>query len=204
MDVSSLLPPAAVSASPAPVRDRGGSCQTYVFLALAVIVSGVGGALPATAGGGSFTLGAADETTGALVPARLQVLRGDGREQLVRRAGPSGVGVVLNQEQELSLPEGAYQFRLTRGPEYRLLTGEFSMERSSLDRTDVALPRMVEMRREDWWSGDVAAVAPARYAGLLMASEDLHFLGRLAGADDTPVRLNLRDPLLKEADDPQA
>jgi hypothetical protein len=37
-----------------------------------------------------------------------------------------------------------------------------------------------------------------------MASEDLHFLGRLAGADDTPVRLNLRDPLLKEADDPQA
>lgn len=142
------------------------------------------------AAGGSFTISTIDEESGEPIPTRMVVLRPDGSEQVVRRAVPSGVGVVLDKTQELSLPEGAYQFQMIRGPEYRIISGQFSMERTSLDSTQVALPRMVDMRREDWWSGDVAVMAPERYVELLMASEDLHFAGRLPGAADVQIRLN--------------
>ena len=58
-----------------------------------------------------------------------------------------------------SLPDAAYQFRMIRGPEYRIISGTFSLERTSLDQHAVQLPRMVDMLEKGWTSGDCCVVA---------------------------------------------
>ena len=76
---------------------------------------------------------------------------------------------------------------MIRGPEYRIITGNFSLERTSLDDHSVALPRMVEMLQEGWTSGD-CCVPPSPYSlPLRMASEDLHLATVLGRMDAKPI-----------------
>ncbi|QEG39706.1 hypothetical protein UC8_17040 [Roseimaritima ulvae] len=151
----------------------------------AVLLSG-----SAAQAGGSFTLTAVDESTGEPVPTRVVFTRADGRPQIVRRTVPSGVGFVLDGEQLVALPNGAFQFQVIRGPEYRVITGNFSIDRDASDAHSVTLPRMVDMAAEGWWSGDPAVTTPLRLLPLLMQSEDLHFAGRVGEDPQTQIRLD--------------
>lgn len=140
--------------------------------------------------GGSFALTTVDETTGDPAPTRVVFTRADGRPQIVRRTIPSGVGFVLDGEQLVALPNGAFQFQVIRGPEYRIITGNFTIDRDASDAHSVPLPRMVDMADEGWWSGDPAVTAPLRLLPLLMQSEDLHFAGRVGDDPQTQIRLD--------------
>lgn len=147
--------------------------------------------------GGSFLLRIIDEDTDQPVPARVTVTRADGRPQIVRRVIPSGVGFVVEGEQRLSLPNGAFQFQILRGPEYRKITGNFSIDRDASDSHSVTLPRMVDMAEEGWWSGDPAVTAPRRLLPLMMQSEDLHFVGRVGEDPQTQIRLDRPLPQIR-------
>ncbi len=168
-------------------------CKRYLggrfVLAGAVLLAILPSGRPGYAGG-SFTLTAVDETTGDPAPTRTVFTRSDGRPQIVRRTIPSGVGFVLDGEQLVALPNGAFQFQVIRGPEYRVITGNFTIDRDASDAHSVSLPRMVDMAAEGWWSGDPAVTAPLRLLPLLMQSEDLHYAGRVGEDPQTQIRLD--------------
>ena len=139
--------------------------------------------------GGSLTVSVRDEADEEPVITRMVLERADkpGRRVTVRKTVPAGLGFVLDRSAELSLPDGQYRFSMIRGPEYRIITGNFSLERTSLDNHSVALPRMVEMLQEGWTSGD-CCVPPSPYSlPLRMASEDLHLAAVLGRTDAKPI-----------------
>lgn len=141
------------------------------------------------AAGGSLTVSVRDEGDGQPVITRIVLERADkpGRRVTVRKMVPAGVGLVLDRSAELSLPDGPYRFSMIRGPEYRIITGNFALERTSLDEHSVALPRMVEMLQEGWTSGDCCVPRSPYSLPLRMASEDLHLATVLGHLDAKPI-----------------
>ena len=139
--------------------------------------------------GGSLTVSVSDEADDTPVTTRMVIQRADapGRRVAVRRTVPVGVGIVLDRSAEFSLPDGPYRFSMIRGPEYRIITGNFSLERTSLDDHAVALPRMVEMLQEGWTSGDCCVPVSPYSLPLRMASEDLHLATVLGHLDAKPI-----------------
>ncbi len=153
------------------------------FLALFV------GAGQALAAGGSLTLSVQDEATGEPTITRAEISRADspGKRIPIRKSVPAGIGVVLDRELELSLADAAYQFRMIRGPEYRIISGNFSLERTSLDQHAVQLPRMVDMLQKGWTSGDCCVPTSPYSLPLRMAAEDLHVSAVLGHVDAKPI-----------------
>lgn len=119
-------------------------------------------------------LSVSDEETGEPTITRTELHRADapGKRVVVRKTVPAGIGFVLDQEVELSLSDAAYQFRMIRGPEYRIISGTFTLEKTSLDEHAVALPRMVDMLAKGWTSGDCCVPASPYSLPLRMAAED--------------------------------
>jgi len=93
----------------------------------------------------------------------------------------------------LSFPDGNYSFRLTRGPEYRVIRGNFELERESFDDHHVALPRMVDMIKDGWVSGDACVLPSPNSLPLRMASEDLHVAAVIGHQDAKPIPSRDRD-----------
>lgn len=143
----------------------------------------------AFAAGGSLTVSVRDEADDKPVITRMVIQRSDapGRRVAVRKTVPAGVGLVLDRSAVLSLPDGPYRFSMIRGPEYRIITGNFALERTSLDDHSVELPRMVEMLQEGWTSGDCCVPASPYSLPLRMASEDLHLATVLGHMDAKPI-----------------
>jgi len=127
------------------------------------------------AAGGVLVVVTEDETNAQPVASRMELFRANGTPQIVRTAAGAGRGVVIAESVELTLPDGTYQFRLSRGPEYRLVNGSFTLERTSQDERTVKLPRMVEMKKEGWLSCDMAVPPKTNDLRLRMFAEDLHF-----------------------------
>ncbi len=147
------------------------------------------------AAGGSLTLTVQDEATGEPTITRAEISRADspGKRIPIRKSVPAGIGVVLDRELELSLADAEYQFRMIRGPEYRIISGNFSLERTSLDQHAVQLPRMVEMLQKGWTSGDCCVPTSPNSLPLRMASEDLHVAAVLGHVDAKPIPRRDRD-----------
>lgn len=134
---------------------------------------------------GDLTLRVVDESTGEPTIARMELtrqlpttVRRTSRPKSVsvapRHSLSSGPGFVLDEFAELSLQDGVYEFKLTRGPESRVLRGTFEVQRGSEDDHQLALPRMVQMRPEGWTSGDCLVPRSAESLPMRMTAEDLH------------------------------
>lgn len=156
-------------------------------------------ASPCLGVGGSLTLKIQDEATDQNVISRVEFFRGaapTGRREKpmpIRQTVPAGIGVVVDRSALLELPDGPYRFRIIRGPEYRVISGTFELEKTSLDEKTVALPRMVDMAAEGWLSGDCCAVASSASVALRMASEDLHVAAVLGDVPAKPIPHRDRD-----------
>ena len=164
------------------------------FLAAALSAIPAAGALAA---GGSLTITAQEESTHEPTITRMELVRASAPRKLmpVRKTVPAGFGVVLDRTLELSLPDAAYQFRMIRGPEYRIISGNFALEKTSLDNHKVDLPRMVHMLDRGWTSGDCCVPASPYSLPLRMASEDLHVAAALGQVDAKPIPGRERDEL---------
>jgi hypothetical protein len=148
----------------------------------------------ALAAGGVLTLITGDDTTGRAVPARLELRNESGRRTAVRRTIASGPGVVLPSTLEIPLSNGQYRFRVVRGPEYRVVSGQFAIEPAAADERLVPLSRMVDMREEGYLSGDMAAFSPIPNLRLRMAAEDLHVAALIDPPPQPPSRPGAREP----------
>ena len=138
---------------------------------------------------GTLTLEAKEEATDAPVITRLELLQGtaDGRGVTPRRTVSAGVGVVLDRSVDLTLRDGSYHFRMVRGPEYRIVSGDFMLQRDSLDQHTVRLPRMVDMLQLGWTSGDCLVPPSPGNLTLRMAAEDLHLATTLGPVEWSPI-----------------
>lgn len=130
---------------------------------------------------GELTLKVVDESTGEPMAARVEltrpqlVLPGSAKRRRVSRRSDLRVirplaargtietsfGFILDGEVRLNLAEGPYEFRVTAGPEYRVVRGNFAIEKTSEDEHTVELPRILKMRSVGWTSGD-ALVPPSK------------------------------------------
>ncbi|TWU55316.1 CehA/McbA family metallohydrolase domain-containing protein [Rubripirellula reticaptiva] len=141
------------------------------------------------AAGGLMDLTVHDEATGDLVTTRVEIFRTERTDKPmpIRMTVPAGMGVVLDRSVELSLPNGAYTFRMVRGPEYRIVTGNFALEKTSIDDHNVDLPRMIDMRARGWTSGDCYIPSSSHSLPLRMVSEDLHVAAVAGHVDAKPI-----------------
>lgn len=74
----------------------------------------------------------------------------------------------------LDLPNGNYEFDLERGPEYRVVSGYFTIDPGANDSKVVELKRFVNMKKEGWYSGDLHIRRAPQDVPLLMLADDLH------------------------------
>jgi hypothetical protein len=139
-----------------------------------------------------FSIG--DEATQRPTISRVELSRGTpgsskSAKITPRRTVDAGLGFVLDREIALELADGTYQFRLIRGPEYRIITGNFSLEKTSEDAHHVDLPRIVSVKQ----GGATLAIR--------MAGEDLHVA---AVAQPNPIGGNTLPSLTpgRSPDDP--
>ena len=146
------------------------------------------------AAGGTLTVKVREEKTEKPLATRMEIYRGGssgqataGKPMSIRKTVPAGIGVVLDRSVEMSLADGVYAFRMVRGPEYRILSGTFTLERTSLDERELALPRMVDMLSLGWTSGDCLVPASPADLPLRMAAEDLHVASVLGRVEAKPV-----------------
>lgn len=73
----------------------------------------------------------------------------------------------------LELSPGAYTFEMEHGPEYKIRYGNFSLERDSEDTKVIDLHRAVNMRKENWYAGDLHLTREPAELELLMRAEEL-------------------------------
>ena len=161
------------------------------------------------AAGGSLTFNLEDEQSHESIISRVEFFRGQSSAQPpasqvmrpksmpIRQTVSAGLGVVVDRSVRLELPDGPYHFRIVRGPEYRIVGGNFVLEKTSLDEKTVSLPRMVDMQREGWLSGDCCVVPSSQSLPLRMASEDLHVAAVLGELPAKPIPHRDQDEKIK-------
>jgi hypothetical protein len=74
----------------------------------------------------------------------------------------------------LDLPAGKYRYEIERGPEYTAVSGEIQVVAGGDVRASAALSRLVDLKAEGWWSGELHVHRPLEDVPLLMRAEDLH------------------------------
>lgn len=164
-----------------------GFAEKFLCIAAMLILPNGTDCPKAAAAGGVLKLIARTEEPAVATAARLELRSDKGRKPPLRRTVRSGPGVVLDREIELALNPGAYRFRVVRGPEYRVVSGNFEVQVGASDERPIDLVRMVDMRSEGYLSGDLAWGGPAdNDLSLRMSAEDLHVAAVPRAQDGTP------------------
>jgi hypothetical protein len=81
---------------------------------------------------------------------------------------------IFQDKIRLELPLGTYTFEMERGPEYRTMSGQFTLEKGANDAKEVVLSRFIDMSKAGWWSGDLHIHRDPKEIELHMLAEDLH------------------------------
>ncbi len=115
-----------------------------------------------------------DDKTGKPIAVRMHLR--DARNRPVR---PSGVvywhdHFIIPGMAVLELRPGIYTFEMERGPEYKIRTGGFTIQRGDANNAVLRMERFVDMNDEGWYSGDLLVRRDVDEIPLLMAAEDLN------------------------------
>ncbi len=130
--------------------------------------------LPIAYAKGEFEIQVVDRDTGQPLAVRMKVFNSRGRPQRVAGVLNWRGHFVFAGSVLLKLPDGLYQFEIERGPEYKLRTGNFKIERGATDQRQVTMERFATMKEEGWWSGDLHVARRPNDIESLMLAEDLH------------------------------
>lgn len=123
---------------------------------------------------GQFVVRAVEKATGQPIAARMHL-----KDEAGKPVQPPNVPVwrdhfVFDGSIVLELAPGLYTFEMECGPEYKVVSGNFKIERESSDTKSVEMERFVELKKEGWWSGELHIHRPPGDIELLMRAEDLH------------------------------
>lgn len=176
-------------------RSRTVFTEKCLYIAALLILPNVIDSPKASAAGGVLKLVTGSGEPPAAIAARLELRSDKGRKPALRRTVRSGPGVVLDREIELPLNPGRYRFRVVRGPEYRVVSGNFEVQVGAADERRIDLVRMVDMRAEGYLAGDMAWGGPAdNDLALRMSAEDLHVAAVLRSDHGSPRVAPRTDP----------
>ena len=144
------------------------------FTLMALFI-GVGLTSPAHARrGGELTVKVVDNDSGEPIACRMHLKNAAGKSQKIGRLPYWKDHFVFHSEVTLELKRGNYTFEIERGPEYLPVTGYFTINDNSDDEKTVELRRVVDMKAEGWWSGDLHIHRAVKDVPLLIEAEDLH------------------------------
>jgi hypothetical protein len=149
-----------------------------MWLAALAVMAGlvVGLNSPACAARGELELTVVDTESRESLPVQLQLRNAKGRRVPAPGLPVDGDWQVVDGHCVLTLPPGAYSFRIRRGLEYRERTGQFVLKSGDADSQQVDLPRFASLREEGWWSGDLEVYrrGPTSHLAQRMLASDLH------------------------------
>lgn len=128
-----------------------------------------------------------DAETGQAIPCRIHLRDNRGKPRRVGRFPSLGDHFASGGQITFQLPVGSYGFAIERGPEYVLRTGHFTLQKFSDDNKTVDLKRIVDMKREGWWSGDLHVQRPVEEIQALMEAEDLHIAAVVTWTNKTSL-----------------
>ena len=109
---------------------------------------------------------------GSLLPCRVLVVDGKGKPHHPEAALFWKGGFVCEGKAELDLESGVYRYEIERGPEWKPVTGEVELKTDSMP-IRVTLERLVDLKKEGWYSGDLHVHRAPNEMPLHMTSEDL-------------------------------
>jgi hypothetical protein len=124
--------------------------------------------------GGQLELTVVDAVTGQPLACRMHLMNQARKAQKPPKVPFWHDHFVFDGTILLKLPNGSYVFEVERGPEYRIVTGHFTVNENAKDSKTVELNRFADMAHEGWWSGDLEVERSAKDIELLMRAEDLH------------------------------
>ena len=156
-------------------------------------------ATPAVAQG-KLQLTLVDDADGTPVVGRMEVRKGRSSKPIpLKGAVKSGRYWLVPGPLELSLAPGEYSFHIEHGPAYRLLDGEFVIERSSGDARELRLVRIADMVAEGWHAGDLCSAVRTDELAEWLRSEQLAVAVQVAeepsakSVNQSPVSRSARD-----------
>jgi hypothetical protein len=152
---------------------------------------------------GELEIRVVDANTKQPIAARMHLKNSRGRAINPRNLPSWNDHFVFADKVVLELVPGDYTYELERGPEYRQVTGHFSIKRGAADNTEIEMPRIVDLSQEGWWSGDLHIHRAPADIPLLMLAEDLHVAPVITwwNANRAYAEGQLPDPALKQFDE---
>ncbi|MFM7070367.1 MAG: CehA/McbA family metallohydrolase [Planctomycetota bacterium] len=149
---------------------------TAAFLAIAAILAALAiVVLAAPAVAGQLEIRAVDGETGEPLAVRMHLRNPRGKPVRPPRVPAWHDHFCFDGRILLDLPNGDYEFDVERGPEYKIVSGHFSIATGANDSKTVELRRFVNLKKEGWYSGDLHIGRPLNDVPLLMLADDLHF-----------------------------
>lgn len=152
--------------------------------------------LAAGYGEGQLELTIVDKDTGKPVACRMHLKTATGKPRLVKKPPFWDDHFVVPGSIQFKLPMGDYTFEMERGPEYKVITGHFTIKSFADDSKQVEMVRGIDMAANGWWSGDLDVHRPARDLEALMNAEDLHVVPLVTWGNEQAD--SARSPLPKE------
>jgi hypothetical protein len=133
---------------------------------------------------GQLALTVVDRATGKPIACRMHLKNAAGRPRLPKKVPAWDDHFVVPGQIVLKLPTGNYTFEFERGPEYKIVTGHFTIANFADDSKQVEMVRGADMAAEGWWSGDLDVRRPVKEIELLMQAEDLHVVPLVTWGND--------------------
>jgi hypothetical protein len=148
--------------------------RTFYWPLTTVVLACLGAAGALAAGGkGELELQAVDRDTGKPLAVRMHLKNAQGKAIRPAKSVYWHDHFVFDGSITLELPPGVYTFEMEHGPEYKVRYGNFELERDSRDTKVVDLHRVVNMRKENWYAGDLHVSREPQELELLMRAEEL-------------------------------
>lgn len=146
------------------------------FLAIAAILAALAlVVLAAPAVAGQLEIRAVDGETGEPLAVRMHLRNARGKPVRPPRVPAWHDHFGFDGRILLDLSNGDYEFDIERGPEYKIVSGNFTISSGASDSKTVELKRFVNLKKEGWYSGDLHIGRPLKDMPLLMLADDLHF-----------------------------
>lgn len=122
---------------------------------------------------GEATITPIDDTADQPVAIRFMLRNDSGRIPKLPGLLRRGDWYLLDRTIVVKQRDGDFSYTASRGPEYAVTSGGFTLSRNAADELPVYVERSCEMRKEDWWSGDLLVQLPEVELRRWMAADDL-------------------------------
>jgi hypothetical protein len=135
---------------------------------------------------GELSITPVDDATDQPVPIRLLIRSDSGRIPKLPGLLRRGDWYLLDRSFVIRQRDGDFNYIGSRGPEYALTQGGFTLSRDAADEHSIYVERSCDMRKEDWWSGDLWAELPKDELARWMAADDLDLALTITRPDKAP------------------